>query len=81
VRVAGQLLLLQACFLACQCTDPNCTEIGFTDALVCSSCDKLAKHVTAKGLEADCRSCCTDDSSNVKVSLVAVLCACFGRRL
>jgi len=39
-----------------------CAEMGFTDSLLCSNCDKLSEYVSDDELVGLCKKCCTEDS-------------------
>eukprot|EP00667_Euglena_gracilis_P027905 EG_transcript_35012 len=41
---------------------PSCAENGFTDGLVCSSCETLKEIVKDEALYTECKACCTDDT-------------------
>lgn len=61
------LLLCQlALSLAAASSSPldaaTCGTLGFSETLMCSGCDQLAKTVGDAALTKECRSCCTDDS-------------------
>ena len=55
----------------------QCRELGFSDMLVCSRCDKLEDFLS-KGdpLLAECRDCCTQDDSESSTYSKIVLEVC-----
>ena len=58
------LLLLGVLVAARSLEVEECAKLGFTDSLVCSSCDKLAAMVPDEALEADCRGCCQEGNAS-----------------
>ena len=58
------LLLLGVLVCARAAQVEECSKLGFTESLVCSSCDKLAAMVPDEALEADCRSCCQEGNAS-----------------
>jgi hypothetical protein len=55
----------------------HCRELGFTDALLCSQCDKLTEFVP-KGdkLVNECRGCCQEDVTDSATYTKVVLEVC-----
>lgn len=43
-------------------TDAECLAMGFTDALSCRSCERLAE-VVDEELAAECRMCCVEEAA------------------
>ena len=78
VQLAVVLLLLAAVVDGAP-TATGCRELGFTETLVCSKCDRLEQVVKDEGLVKDCRSCCTedvDDSAGAVKAATAILDIC-----
>jgi len=63
----------------------SCTELGFKETLVCSSCDELERFVPDEELSKDCRRCCAEEEEKAVeaprfVRARLVVCQCkFGR--
>eukprot|EP00995_Heteronema_vittatum_P009123 NODE_4414_length_582_cov_215.707317_g3200_i0.p2 GENE.NODE_4414_length_582_cov_215.707317_g3200_i0~~NODE_4414_length_582_cov_215.707317_g3200_i0.p2 ORF type:complete len:174 (-),score=51.24 NODE_4414_length_582_cov_215.707317_g3200_i0:61-531(-) len=57
---------------------PDCPQLGFTDALRCSSCEQLLKVVKDEELYNDCKSCCTDDvvTATTYSAVELIICRC-----
>jgi len=75
------LVLLLAAF--CSSSSANqisCSELGFKETLLCSSCDDLEKFVPDKDLISDCQKCCAEEgdknSKKNYVSAKLVVCQC-----
>ena len=43
-------------------TQLSCYDMGYSETVVCSGCDKLYAITKDVDLERECRGCCTDDS-------------------
>jgi len=57
----------------------TCSDKGFTDSLLCSSCIDLEQHVHDAELVAECKECCSaeaDDQDKTYVSAQLVSCRC-----
>ena len=60
--MAGVISCLAA-LVSAAAPSESCFDLGFTSSLLCSSCNALQKHVEDATLMADCKKCCTPDSS------------------
>jgi len=45
-------------------TNTKCFELGFSESLLCSGCDKLHEFVHDNELYEDCIKCCAEDESS-----------------
>jgi len=43
--------------------EPSCHDLGFTNALLCSSCEKLKSFVDDQALQDECLRCCSSDKT------------------
>merc|ERR1712216_780450 len=68
---AWLLLVLCATCAGAAPAATGCRELGFTETLVCSKCDRLEQVVKDAGLVKDCRSCCTEDVDDSASSVKA----------
>eukprot|EP00026_Physarum_polycephalum_P020389 Phypoly_transcript_22933.p1 GENE.Phypoly_transcript_22933~~Phypoly_transcript_22933.p1 ORF type:complete len:157 (+),score=22.87 Phypoly_transcript_22933:29-472(+) len=76
-----RVLLLVIVFIQCihlSIQTSGCLEKGFSDALLCSSCNDLEQHVPDAELVAECRECCSAEADDNKkyVSAQLVTCRC-----
>ncbi|KAF2071546.1 hypothetical protein CYY_007145 [Polysphondylium violaceum] len=44
----------------------TCHELGFTDALLCSTCDDFKEFVGDSDFYGECQKCCAEESNNEK---------------
>uniref|UniRef100_A0A6U4IGA5 Selenoprotein F/M domain-containing protein n=1 Tax=Hemiselmis andersenii TaxID=464988 RepID=A0A6U4IGA5_HEMAN len=65
----GLLLLLLAPSSEAAVSRADCAELGFTETLVCSKCDRLSKAVGEAGgqLVQECSECCSEDHAEDRV--------------
>ncbi|KAM9991605.1 hypothetical protein ACTFIZ_005024 [Dictyostelium cf. discoideum] len=50
----------------------SCHELGFTDALLCSTCKDFAEFVGDSALSDECSKCCSEESEKVKKTYQSV---------
>jgi len=58
----------------------DCHQLGFSEALLCSSCSDLSQFVSDNDLINECKKCCSDDqaenAAQTFVSAQLVVCRC-----
>jgi len=52
-------------------TSARCLELGFSENLLCSGCDKLLEFVHDNQLYEDCKKCCAEEDESSKVTRYA----------
>jgi len=64
VKSRGLLALFVSIFsfVASEGSGPSCTELGFKETLICSSCTDLATFVPDQDLFAECKRCCAEEN-------------------